>query len=413
MRKIKTAFALIAAWLSICITMVSMAAGNTETEILSLHRQNPEENVQFQEENLFPGDSVTRYYRVKVSYTGTVSVFFQVQPEVGDEKLAEVLKLKVRLINTNQLLYEGSIAEMHVQEQILTTNLREKTDELQYEITVSLGTEAGNEYQDKQLIADFVWWAEGSEASTEASTEESTEGSTEDTTEDSTEGSTEDNGGSGGELVDPPYTGDNNRILVWLLCGSVALAVFFAALMRNRTDGKRKKRRWTGIFYIFLLVAAFGITSFALMYQKVMVEENLFATGRVDICLNNDQPVFDEEILFEPGMRVAKEFTLCNDSTCEVYFRLWFSEIEGAFAEELEDCVTDCGSILFEGKFSEMSGIKSEGADGTLAVGEQRVLVITFHVTEDCENSMQGQTLLFDLNAEAVQAVNNPDGVFE
>jgi len=433
MLRFKVVIALLAAVLCICMSMPAMAAGDTQTQSISLHRQNPDENVSFKAINLFPGDSVTRYYRVKVSYTGTITVFFQAKPDAGDEKLSEVLKIRVRLMNTDEILYEGSIGGMPVEENELSTNKKAVTDELQYEITVSLGTEAGNEYQEKKLTADFIWWAEGSEAppedTTEASTEMPTEYSTEKETEDSTEESTqapadepteeateESAGGgnsSGGELVDPPDTGDHSKVSFWLICVCIALIVFFAALMRNKGNGRKKNRRWAGIISVILLTTAFGVTSFALMYQKVMVEENLFATGKVSICLNDDQPVFDEEILFEPGMRIVKEFTLRNDSTCEVYYRLWFSEIEGEFADELEVCVIDRNNILFEGTFSEMSGVRSEETHGTLAVGEQRVLAITFHVPEDCKNDMQGQLLRFNLNADAVQAVNNPDGVFE
>ena len=34
------------------------------------------------------------------------------------------------------------------------------TDELYYEITAYLDTSVGNEYQNKDLIADFKWWVE-------------------------------------------------------------------------------------------------------------------------------------------------------------------------------------------------------------------------------------------------------------
>ena len=53
------------------------ATEGAQAEIISLHRKNPDENLVFQETNMLPGDSVTRYYRVKVSYAGTINVYFQ------------------------------------------------------------------------------------------------------------------------------------------------------------------------------------------------------------------------------------------------------------------------------------------------------------------------------------------------
>jgi len=416
MLKIKAVIALMALLLCVCIAQPSVntayaAEAETQTESLSLHRKNPDENLPFQMTNMFPGDSETRYYRVKVSYTGTITVFFQAKPDEANQKLGDVLKMKVRLVDTGEMLYEGSIVGMPVLEQELTTDSKAQTDELCYEITVSLGTEVGNEYQNKQMTAELIWWAEGSESETT----EATEGETTDSTEGETTDTTEGGGGSDGELVDPPYTGDNSRMLLWLICACLALAVILMGVLsfRKTENAKGRKKPWLGIFMVIFLTLAFGITSFALMYQKVMVEGNLFKTGKVSISLNDNEPVFNEEILFEPGMRIVKDFTLRNDSTCEVYYRLWFSDIEGDFADVLEVRVADGENVIFEGTFSELNGVKSEGANGKLAEGEERLLSILFYVPEDCENVMQENTLLFDLNAEAVQVVNNPDGVFE
>ena len=112
-------------------------------------------------------------------------------------------------------------------------------------------------------------------------------------------------------------------------------------------------------------------------------------------------------------MVIKKDFTLRNDSSCEVYYRLYFSDIVGDFADVLKVKVSDGESVLFDGKLSELSGIKSEGANGLLKESEERILTITFEVSAAGTNTIQGTTALFDLNAEAVQAVNNPGGVFE
>lgn len=417
-----------------------------EAVSISLNRRNPEENVPFQLSNMFPGDSKSQYYSVTVSYTGTITVSFQATVEGGSEKLGEVLMAKVRLMNTGKVLYEGSIAEMPELESELTTDKKAQTDELCYEITISLGTEVGNEFQNKTLTAALNWCAEGSESgitdSTEAgtanSTEEGTTDSVEEETTDSTEGETSDSegdgsgsdgNGSGGELIDPPYTGDHSLTILWIGCACAAVVVMTLTAMGKRrmvamgavqeenagekNDRKRKKRAWLGMLPMIIVLMAFGITSLALVYQKVSVEGNLFETGKVSICLNDNQPVFDEEILFEPGMVIKKDFTLRNDSSCEVYYRLYFSDIVGDFANVLKVSVSDGDTVIFDGTLAELNGVKSEGANGLLKVSEERILTITFEVPDDGKNIIQGTTALFNLNAEAVQAVNNPNGVFE
>ena len=45
--RFKVVIALLAAVLCICMSMPAMAAGDTQTQSISLHRQNPDENVSF------------------------------------------------------------------------------------------------------------------------------------------------------------------------------------------------------------------------------------------------------------------------------------------------------------------------------------------------------------------------------
>lgn len=416
-----------------CANSFSVRAAE-QLVFLALNRQSPEENVAFQMTNMFPGDSVTQYYRLSVSYTGTITVNFQTVAGSGDEKLKEVLEVKVRLVNTGELLYEGMLADMPVLGYELSTDSESLTEELTYKITVGLSTSVGNEYQNQSLTADLSWWAEGKPGGGDDPTEPSEpEGGDDPTEPGQSEGgdvSAESTDSEGGSLTNPPGTSDDSKILMWVLILCVAMAAMLLVAV-----GYRKNRQITmaagvsgeyqrvavhshrrfllGIVLVILLILGLGITSFALIWQKVTVEENLFVTGTVSISLNDDQPVFQEDILFEPGMVIKKDFTLRNDSTCDVHYRLYFTNVDGKFARALQVEVLDGEAALFEGTLADMNGEKSEGADGVLRKGEDRVMTIVFRVPEDCGNGMQGQTILFDLNADAVQAVNNPDGLFE
>ena len=79
----------------------------------------------------------------------------------GGEKLAEVLKCRIKLLSTGEVLYDGIIRDMpkslnHTLPYIQTSD----DSELYYEITAYLDTSVGNDYANKSLTADFRWWVE-------------------------------------------------------------------------------------------------------------------------------------------------------------------------------------------------------------------------------------------------------------
>ena len=93
--------------------------------------------------------------------------------------------------------------------------------------------------------------------------------------------------------------------------------------MTNRSEAEKKLTR--GIITAIILAVCLCITTFALVWETVSVENNLFHTGTVKINLNDGKPVIEEhEFLFEPGMTVKKDFFIENQSTCDVYYKLYF-----------------------------------------------------------------------------------------
>ena len=141
----------------------STTAETKKAATIELYNKQPEENTAFAVGNMFPGDSETKYFRVRVSYHDTITVHYKATVRPGYEKLAEVLKVRVKLLSTGETMYDGGIADMP---ESLTHKLASKksiTDELYYEITAYLDTSVGNDYQNKDLIADFKWWVEETE----------------------------------------------------------------------------------------------------------------------------------------------------------------------------------------------------------------------------------------------------------
>lgn len=128
---------------------------------IDLYKGKADDNTPFKAENLFPGDVVTKYFRIKVSYEDKVTVHYHADIRPGYEKLAEVLKARVVLLSDNgRVLYDGLMRDMPKSLTHKLSSAKRTSDELYYEITAYLDTSVGNEYQQKSLIADFRWWIE-------------------------------------------------------------------------------------------------------------------------------------------------------------------------------------------------------------------------------------------------------------
>ena len=170
---------------------------------IELYNQQPEENTPFTVDNMFPGDAEIKYFCVRVSYHDKITVHYKATVRPGYEKLAEVLKVRVKLLSTGEMLYDGLMRDMP---ESLTHKLASKkstTDELYYEITAYLDTSVGNDYQNKDLIAEFKWWVEET-----------------------------------GNLDDSPKTGDTSNILLWavLAAGSLSMIIILHVTRRRKED---------------------------------------------------------------------------------------------------------------------------------------------------------------------------------
>ena len=102
--------------------------------------------------------------------------------------------------------------------------------------------------------------------------------------------------------------------------------------------GSKTAKKLTGsIIAVVVLAICLVITTFALVWATVSVDNNLFRTGSVKINLNDGKPVIEEhEFLFEPGMTVKKDFFIENESTCDVFYKLYFENVQGGLADVLE-----------------------------------------------------------------------------
>lgn len=178
------------------------------------------------------------------------------------------------------------------------------------------------------------------------------------------------------------------------------------------SEKKTEKKLTGGIAAIVVLAVCLCLTTFALVYASISVDNNLFHTGKVEINLNDGEPIIrEQEFLFEPGMTVKKDFFVKNESTADVYYRIFLDEVSGGLSDVMVVTVKDGENTLFSGTANELTK-QSVSAD-TLKIGEKRDLTAYFYFPKEKGNDAQGCDLTFTLCAEAVQTKNNPNKLFD
>ncbi len=187
----------------------------------------------------------------------------------------------------------------------------------------------------------------------------------------------------------------------------------YAILSSDTEPNKTEKKLAASVAIIILLCICLAVTTFALVFSMVSVEDNLFKTGTVKINLNDGKPVIDEhEFIFEPGMTVKKNFFVKNESSCNVYYKLYFRNISGGLADVLQVKICNDDKVLFEGAAKEFTKENVSVADDVIRHNEIRELQIYFHFPEESGNNAQNLYLNFDMVADAVQTKNNPNKEF-
>ena len=166
-------------------------SNKVEETTIELFKNKESDNEPFSVYNMFPGDTYTNYYNVKVNYHSNITVHFNVditseeniyladdRPEEDidtdqdntnndNHKLSEVLKVKINVLNLDnnksKTLYDGLMKDISDDDSSITYDLSSSTStssKLRYEIIVYLDTSVNNDYQHKALTADFNWWVE-------------------------------------------------------------------------------------------------------------------------------------------------------------------------------------------------------------------------------------------------------------
>ena len=179
------------------------------------------------------------------------------------------------------------------------------------------------------------------------------------------------------------------------------------------SNSQTSKKLTGGIITVIVLIICLCVTTFALVWATLSIENNVFKTGSVKINLNDGKPIIDEhEFLFEPGMTVKKDFFVQNESNCDVYYKLYFNNLSGDLSRVIKVTVSDGENVLYSVAADNFEKEDVAAAD-TLKIGQRKELSIYFYYPENSGNETQNKTLSFDLNADAVQTKNNADKRFD
>lgn len=338
-------------------------------EALVLSSSQPEENQKFQVPGMVPGGSYTQTFRLQIADGKNKSLSVRATVSEGTKMLADALQISVKRMDTDQVLYTGPVSEMSW----TATNLSADTQEMVYEVTVYTDSTGSNDFQDEEVTVDLKW----------------------------------------------KLTHDSGMKTLWIvLCvvgGLLAVAAGVVGFIMLRKS--RQKKQILQIAGPMAIVAALLIVwsaaTLILAQHQVEVGENAFTSGTLKVNLNDGKPVFDEDILFEPGMMIRRDFTIKNEGNIDVIYRLWMSEIEGDLAQELQVEIKDGKKLIFSGILEEFMEEKTVGSNAILLANEEKELTIEIFLPEKSGNDMQGEAVSFRLNYDATQKDGNPNKDFE
>lgn len=174
-----------------------------------------------------------------------------------------------------------------------------------------------------------------------------------------------------------------------------------------------KKKLTVMIVTVVLLSIGLTLTSFALATSIAQVRNNRFAMSMgVELTINDGKPVVDvTNMVFAPGETYQSEFPIANLGTFDVWYRVYFTDVEGVLKDYITVTIKEAdGTVLCKGTMSELGSNKV--AVSSLAAGEKKTLTIEFYFSSEAGNTAQGQSVSFNITANATQKQNNPDKDF-
>lgn len=403
------------------LALVSATSHNDKSPKLELYKEHSSDNEAFDVSNMVPGDKVSRNFTVRVHHNEALKVFFDAEVTQQTKSLGDVLQVSVTDQNTGKVLCQGTFNEINKKEFEIPVDKSSKgTTDLSYQVDAWLDTSVGNPYQEALLKANLKWYVKDSGDNTNPS-----DNKPQGTNSGKKHSKPTKHGNSDNGLT--ARTGDTVNLVLWIVMGTCALALL-VLLMKARqertvveggpdeTDAEVQRKLRRSMLMAVLLVLMLMVTTFALISSIVSVKDNTFETGIVKINLNDGKPVIQEdEYLFEPGMRVKKQFFIENEGSIDAFYKIYLEDMTGDLADVLQLTVTEdeSGKVLYQGPADELTRGSASVSDDTIAAGERKELSILFYFPTERGNEAQNRNLSFRMSATATQVRNNSGHSYE
>ena len=178
-------------------------------------------------------------------------------------------------------------------------------------------------------------------------------------------------------------------------------------------EQKLRKKLKIMVMTVILLSLGLVCTSYALASSIVKIRTNQFTMSMgVELELNDGKSVVDmSDVVFEPGGTYTSTFPISNLSGFDVWYRISFANVEGELKDYVSVKVTEeDGTVLCDGLISKLTA--ANVSVSSLAAGEEKNLKIEFYFSKDAGNIHQGETVAFNIKADATQKQNNSNKDF-
>lgn len=181
---------------------------------------------------------------------------------------------------------------------------------------------------------------------------------------------------------------------------------------------KTNRELYRSIIIVILLVLGLAVTSYALANETISIEDHRFNTGVIRINLNDGKVLKFKDVngndisAFEPGMTVVSDFFVRNEGSGDMYYRIYFSNVEGDLANAIKITIKNGERVIYSGNMKDMDRSHTAACDDMLRINESKTLTIIFSFDSDAGNEYKSKVLSFNLMAEGTQVRNNPNKEF-
>lgn len=197
--------------------------------------------------------------------------------------------------------------------------------------------------------------------------------------------------------------------------------------MKDKTKGRSGRKLILSVATLLFLSLCLCISTYALS-GSTSVSGNSFSTASVDVevselsALNVGELSQDNaQLTIEPGMRISKFFTVTNKSSCDIYYKLYLTDMEEELASAFNAKITDRegNTTFYEGRATDLTKDSRKGMSPeewslpTNDTDKQKEYILTLTFSENAGNEWKAAIPMdFKLEAAATQMKNNPDKEF-